>query len=160
MEIDVCEQWRNHRALTRPLFLNRHDPVFENAGSQPFLDKPKDARVADPMLQEADDPLLGNFREERSDVGVEYVVHLLAADPDDERIQRIMLAALWSESIREPEEILLMDRAQHSSHGSLDDFVFESRHAPGELHRDSANLWDRLKSSIRFTLCADSGLSF
>ena len=53
-----------------------------------------------------------------------------------------------------------MDRAQHSSHGSLDDFVFESRHAPGELHRDSANLWDRLKSSIRFTLCADSGLSF
>src|ERR1035441_1907667 len=79
------------------------------------------------MLQEADDPLLGNFGEERSDVGVEYVVHLLAADPDDERVQRIMLAALWSESIREPEEILLMDRAQHSSHGSLDDFVFESR---------------------------------
>jgi hypothetical protein len=34
------------------------------------------------------------------------------------------------------------------------------RHAPGELHRDPANLWDRLKSSIRFTLCADSGLSF
>jgi hypothetical protein len=35
------------------------------------------------------------FREERSDVGVQYVVHFLAADPDDQRIQRIMLAALW-----------------------------------------------------------------
>jgi len=33
VKVDVREQWRNHRALTRPLFLNRHDPVFENAGS-------------------------------------------------------------------------------------------------------------------------------
>src|ERR1035437_3860686 len=47
------------------------------------------------MLQEADDPLLGNLREERSDVGVEYKIHLLAADPDDERIQRIVLAACF-----------------------------------------------------------------
>ena len=60
MEVDVREQWRNHRALSRPLFLNRHDPVFEDAGPQPFLDEPDDALVADPMLQEADDPLLEN----------------------------------------------------------------------------------------------------
>src|SRR4030081_106642 len=45
-----------HRALTRPPLLDRHDPVFEDAGSQPFLDKPEDAHVADPVLQEADDP--------------------------------------------------------------------------------------------------------
>ena len=55
--------------------------VFENAGPQPFLNEPEDARVADPMLQEADDPLLGDLREERPDVGVEYVVHLLAVIP-------------------------------------------------------------------------------
>lgn len=79
-----------------------HDPVFEDAGPEPFLDEPEDARVTDPVLQEADDPLLGNFREERPDVGVEYVVHLLAADPDDERIQRIVLAAFRPEPIREP----------------------------------------------------------
>jgi len=85
------------------------------------------ALVADPMLQEADNPLLGNFREERSDVGVQYVVHFLAADSDDHCIQRIVLAAVWSEPIREPEEILLVDRAQHRRHGSLDDFVFERR---------------------------------
>jgi len=58
--------------LTCPLLLDRHDPVFEDAGSQPFLDEPEDARVADPVLQEADNPLLGNLREERPDVGVEY----------------------------------------------------------------------------------------
>jgi len=83
VEVDVREQRRNHRALTRPLFLDRHDPVFEDAGPQPFLDEPDDALVADPVLQEADDPFLGNLREERPDVGVEDEVHLSAADPDD-----------------------------------------------------------------------------
>src|ERR1700719_1131196 len=38
-------------------------------------------------------------------------VHLLAGDPDDERVQRIVLAALRPEPIREPKEILLVDRA-------------------------------------------------
>ena len=79
------------------------------------------------MLKEADNPLLGNLREERPDISVEYEVHLLAADPDDERIQRIVLTAFWSEPIREPEEVFLVDRAQHRSRGSLDDFVFEGR---------------------------------
>jgi len=65
MKIYVREQRRNHRTLPRPFFLNRHDPVFKDAGSQPFLDEPDDALVADPMLQEADNPLLGDFREER-----------------------------------------------------------------------------------------------
>src|SRR5271157_3814891 len=75
----------------------------------------------------------GNFREERPDIGVEYVVHLLAADPDDERIQRIVLTALGSESIREPEEVFLVDRAQHRRRGPLDDFVFRAATASGRL---------------------------
>jgi hypothetical protein len=61
----------------------------------------------------------------RPDIGVEYEVHLSAADPDDQRIQRVMLAALRPKSIREPEKILLVDRAQHRRHRSLDDLVFE-----------------------------------
>src|SRR3954454_9033002 len=36
VEVDVRERRRNHRALSRPCFLDRHDPVFEDAGSQPF----------------------------------------------------------------------------------------------------------------------------
>src|SRR4051794_10164300 len=76
------------------------DARSKDAGLQPFLDEPDDALVADPVLQEADNPLLGNLREERPDVGVEYVVHLSAADPDDQRIQRIMLAAPRPEPVR------------------------------------------------------------
>src|SRR3954471_19581607 len=120
--------WRgDHRALPRPRLLDCHDPVFEDAGSQPFLDEPDDALVADPVLQEADDPFLGNLREERPDVGVENEVHPPAADPDNQRIQRIMLAAPWPEPVREPEEILLVDRVQHRRRGSLDDLVFQRR---------------------------------
>src|ERR1700730_11670068 len=125
MKINVREQWRNHRTLPRPLFLNRHYPVFKNARSQPFLDEPDDALVADPVLQEADNPLLGNLREERPDVGVEDEVHLPAADSDDHCIQRIVLAALRPKSVREPEKIFLVDHAQHRRHRSLDDLVFE-----------------------------------
>jgi hypothetical protein len=39
----------------------------------------------------------------------------------------MVLAAFRSEPIREPEEVFLVDRAQHRRRGSLDDFVFESR---------------------------------
>jgi hypothetical protein len=48
------------------------------------------------MFQDADDPFLGNFREKRPDIGVEDEVHLLAADPDD---QRIVLAALGRSAV-------------------------------------------------------------
>jgi hypothetical protein len=38
--------------------------------------------------------------------------------------------------------------------------VFEGRHAPIELHSVAADLWDRLKSSTRFTRYGGSGLLF
>ena len=56
VEVDVGEQRRNHRALSRPRLLDRHDPVFEDAGPQPFLDEPDDALVADPFLSFDRDP--------------------------------------------------------------------------------------------------------
>src|SRR6266542_3710206 len=68
-----------------------------------------------------------DFGEEGPDIGIEYEVHLRAADPDDERVQRIVRAAPSPEPIREPEEVFLVDRAQHRSRGSLDDLVFEGR---------------------------------
>src|SRR5689334_22656791 len=90
-----------------------------------FLDEPGDALVADPVLQEADDPFLRDLREERPDISVEDEVHLSAADPDDQGIQRVVLTAPWSEPTREPEEVLLVDRVQYRGHRLLDDLVFE-----------------------------------
>src|ERR1700694_911436 len=108
-----------------PLVTDRYDPVFEDARLQPFLDQADDASVADPMLQEADQPFLTDLVEERSDVGVQYVAHLPAVDPDAKRIQRIMRAASWSEPIREPEEVFLVDRVQQRNHRPLDNLVLQ-----------------------------------
>ena len=103
----------------------RHDPVFEDARLEPLLDQADDAWVADPVLDEADQPISTDFIEERSDIGVQYEVHFLAGDPNRERVERIVRAASWSESIREPEEVFLVDRVQHRGRRSLDDLVFE-----------------------------------
>src|SRR5690242_8084638 len=67
------------------------------------------------MFQKADEPFLADFIEERSDIGVQYVVHLGAGDADHQCVQRIVLAALGSKSVREPKELLLVDRVQHAT---------------------------------------------
>jgi hypothetical protein len=45
-------------------------------------------------------------------------------------------------------------------HGLLDQAVDDARHTPRELHIYPVDLWDRLKSSIRFIPYEDSGSSF
>ena len=102
VQVDVGKQRRDHRALPRPPLTDRHDPFFQDAHLEPFLDQADDASVADPMFQEANQPLLADFVEERSEVSVQYPVHLRALDPDNERIQRVMRAAQGSESVRNP----------------------------------------------------------
>jgi site-specific DNA recombinase len=50
--------------------IDRHDPVFEDARLQPFLDQADDTLVADPVFQEADQPFSADAAEEVLDVGV------------------------------------------------------------------------------------------
>src|SRR6202035_1089337 len=98
---------------------------FEDARLEPFADQADDARVADPVFYEADQPILTDFVEERLNVGVQYEVHFLAGDSDAERVQRIMRATSWPEPVREPEEVFLVDRVQHRSRRPLDDLVLQ-----------------------------------
>jgi hypothetical protein len=64
------------------------------AGSQTRL-------LSDIRLYEANQPVLADFVEKASDVGVQYEVHFRAGDANHQRIQRIMLTAFRSEPIRE-----------------------------------------------------------
>src|SRR5689334_9619 len=66
--------WSGHRPLPGPPVADRHDPVLEDARPQPFPDQADDARVGDPVLQEADQPFLADRVEERPDVAVQNVV--------------------------------------------------------------------------------------
>src|SRR5438132_11113694 len=77
------------------------------------------------MLQETDQPLLADRIEEASEVRVKNIVHLCAVDSGDECVQRIVLAALAPEPVREAEEVFLVDRAQHGACRLLADLVFE-----------------------------------
>jgi hypothetical protein len=53
-------------------------------------------------------------------------VHFPAADSHRERVERIMRSAPGPESVREPEEVLLVDRVQHRNRRPLDDLVLQS----------------------------------
>ena len=56
---------------------------------------------------------------------VENEVHFPGGDSDDQGVQRIILAELRSESVREPEEVFLVDRVQDSDSCPLDDLVLK-----------------------------------
>jgi len=101
----------HHRALSSPHITDRPDPIFKDARLKPFLDQADDVRVADPVLQETDEPCLVDRVEEVPDVRIENVVHLLAGDPDYQGIQRIVLSALGSEPVRETVVILTCEIA-------------------------------------------------
>src|SRR5207237_5733869 len=56
---------------------------------------------------------------------IKNIVHPCAVDSGDECVQRIVLAALGPEPVREAEEVFLVDRVQHRACRLLDDLVFE-----------------------------------
>jgi hypothetical protein len=55
-------------------------------------------------------------------------VHTLGGDPNDQGVQRIVLATLGAETVAEPEELLLVDAVQHGHDRFLDDLVLQRRH--------------------------------
>src|SRR4051812_29040413 len=127
VQVDVGQERRDHRPLPGPRLTDAHDPILQDPRPQPFLDQTEDARIADPMVQEAEQPFLVNRVEERPDVGVQDPAHLGAGDPNRDRVQRIVRAPSGPEPVRETEEVLLVDGAQHLDHRALDDFVFYRR---------------------------------
>jgi hypothetical protein len=56
--------------------------------------------------------LFGHKIQELRNVGVQDPVHTPAHDANRERVQRIVLTAPRPEPVREPEEILLVDRVE------------------------------------------------
>ena len=77
------------------------------------------------MFYETNHPFLVDHVEKRTNVGVQYPVHLAAVDPDHQSVQRIVLATSRPEPVREPEEIYLVDRAQNHRDRALDNLVLD-----------------------------------
>src|SRR5664279_1502998 len=65
-----------------------------------------------------------------------------------------------TEAVTARMECRLEDRLQNLEQSLLRDAVHHIWHTPRELHIYPVDLWDRLKSSIRFIPYEDSGSSF
>ena len=83
-------------------------------------------------------------------------VNILTCNPDVERIQRIVLAPPWPETIRKTQKILFPNLVEDCPYRVLDDFILQRRDDQRELHWSPARLWDGLKSVTRSIPCAAS----
>src|SRR6202453_906783 len=77
------------------------------------------------MLDELDHPRCVEVIEEALDVSIKYVVHFSFHERIRQRIQRLMLAAPRTKTIRKAEEVLLIDVVEDGDHCVLDDLVFQ-----------------------------------
>ncbi len=123
MEVNVRQERFDDRALRRPLLRLDQVSIFEHACRQPFGNRPDNSPVTNPMFDEADQPILVNLVEKGLNVAIEYPVDPPLRDPERERIQRLMLVTLRSETVADAQELRLIDRRQNCHHRSLDNLV-------------------------------------
>jgi site-specific DNA recombinase len=115
----------DHRSLRGTRLRVRPFPVLRHPSLEPFLDQTQDAAVGDAVLNELDHPRFVEVIEEALDVGIKHVVHLPFHERIRQRIQRLMLAASRTKSIRETEEVLLIYLIEDGDHRVLDDLVLQ-----------------------------------
>jgi len=92
-------------------------------------------------------------------IGVDNV-GVTPADQPVRFLDRIDRATTRPIAISAVLEVRLEDRLQHNLGCGLNHPIPYRRHTPRELHIYPVDLWDRLKSSIRFIPYEDSGSSF
>src|SRR5260370_12523014 len=79
------------------------------------------------MLHELDQPAFVEVIEKASDVNVQNVVHFLLQERVRHHIQRLMLAAPRAKTIRDSENVFLVDLLEDGDHRMLDQFVLDTR---------------------------------
>src|SRR5437660_2122898 len=133
MKIDVRQKRRSTSALGCPFLRPYSFPILQHAGFQPFLDEPHDAPICNPMLDELHKPFVRKSIEKAFDVQIEHPVHFSRQQSRVQSIQRLMLAAPWSEPVRETKKVRFIDGIQHLDRRTLDDFVFQCRNSERSL---------------------------
>jgi hypothetical protein len=127
MKIDVGQKRRGTSTLGRPFLRPYSLPILQHAGIEPLLDQSHDALIRNPVLDELHKPFVGKPTEKVANIQIKHPVHFSRQQSGVERIQRLMLAASWSEPVRKSEKIRFVDSIQHLDRRALDDFVFQRR---------------------------------
>src|SRR5438034_3166972 len=85
------------------------------------------------MLDQLHKPFVRKSIQKALDVQIEHPVHFSRQQSRVQCIQRLMLAAPWSEPVRKPEKVRFVDSVQHLDRRALDDFVFQRRDSERSL---------------------------
>ena len=125
MQVDVGQQWGDDRPLRGAPFGLDSPAIFDDSGLQPLPDQSQEAAVGNPVLQECEHPVVVDGVKVRTDVGVQYPSNLSGLDSHPDRVERVVLPAPRSESIRKAEKIRLVDRTHDLDYGLLHDLVFD-----------------------------------
>ena len=102
-------------------------PAISGSAAGPSCPRSGAPRTLKPPMVEAGEVV--------AEIRVEHPVHAPRHDPGGQRVKRIMRLAPRSEPIREPEEVLLVDRVQHLHHRPLQDLVLQ-RGCDARSHAD------------------------
>ena len=127
MEIEVRQQRADTATLNRSYLRVDSLALFQHAGLEPFLDQTHDAPVCHAVLDKLHQPSVIQSVIEPPDVGIEHPIHLSRSDPNRQRVQRLVWTTSRSKSVRETQEVLLVNRVQHLDRGTLDDLIFQRR---------------------------------
>lgn len=123
VQVDVGKKGADAATLNRPDLALRQPVVLQHASPQPRLYHADDARVADSVLGEFDQPLVFDGVEKFADVCIAYEVHPLAPDSNRYSVQCVVCAAPGSKAVARPEKVLLVYGVKYFNGGALDDFV-------------------------------------
>jgi len=114
-----------------------------------------DALVPKPVLDTLHQLCVVNRIVKATHVGIEYPVAVALFTPYRDRIQRVVRAASWAGTVREPEKLLLVDGVEPLDCRPLDDVVFQRRLAGGSLatssfrHGDALDRWGLRRSPLQ-----------
>src|SRR5208282_2985658 len=140
VEIDVGQQRRDDRPLRGAHHRRGADPVLQHTHCQPFADQAEDPLVANPPFQETEQSVMAYRVKERPDIGVQDPVYLAGLNRHDQRVERVVLPPPRPKPVREPEEVLLVDRVQNFDQRPLDDLVLQGGNPQWPLA--AVGFWD------------------
>src|SRR6202041_3562850 len=133
MEVDVSHQRRDHRTLRGSALARRQYRSLQDANFQPFANQAKDSSIGNPLLDETVHPIVVHRIKEGADICVDDPIHGRVANPNPQRVQRVMLAAPRPKSVAKAEKLLLVYRVEYLDHRPLKNLVFDRRDSQRSL---------------------------
>ena len=125
VQIHVGQKRRCTSSLWRTLLCVPKTSILKHTSIQPLLDQTDDALVRDSVLEESDQPKVGNCVEKPTNVAIKHVVDLFAQLTDVKGIKAVMLAFARPVAVGEPEKVDFVDGIEYFDNSALDDFVFQ-----------------------------------